>query len=298
MNSLLEEFKSAFKKRDNSLIQLILINIAVFVVLGVLGVLSIPMGFSPLMESINRQLAIPSNFSLFLSRPWTIITYAFMHAGILHIFFNMLVMYWFGKLLMEYIGSRKLLSLYILGALAGGVIYLLVYNFVPYYAGINSQMVGASAAVYAIVVAAATLLPDYTFFLLFIGPVRLKYIAAIYILISLLGTAGANAGGNIAHLGGALIGYLYVSQMRKGIDLGKPVLKIIAFFKNLDLFKKKSKIKVTYHRTNTSQSSAPKSKMSKTEQAEIDAILDKISASGYESLSKEEKQKLFNASKK
>ena len=162
-------------------------------------------------------------------------------------------------------------------------------------------MVGASAAVYAITVAAATLVPNYTFFLLFFGPVKIKYIAGFYIVISFLGSVGGNAGGNIAHLGGALMGYVYIKQLQSGTDWGAWVGGVMRFFKSF--FVKQPKMKVSQKRTKT-YSTANSSKSSSStasniaDQAEIDKILDKISQSGYESLSKEEKQKLFNASKK
>jgi hypothetical protein len=154
-------------------------------------------------------------------------------------------------------------------------------------------MVGASASINAIVVAAATLLPDYTFFLLFIGAVRIKYIAAIIVFLSFLGTIGGNAGGNIAHLGGALMGFIYIKQLQAGVNWGGWVTSVIGFFKNL--FKPKPKVKVTYRKEAKSKSP---SSFNKASQEEIDAILDKISDHGYEKLTKEEKEKLFNASKK
>jgi hypothetical protein len=207
----------------------------------------------------------------------------------------MLFLYWFGKLFVEYLGSDKIISLYVLGALAGAILYLIVYNTIPFYIEQNNtEMIGASAAVYAIVVATATLIPDYTFFLLFIGPIRIKYIAAFYIFISFLGSVGDNAGGNIAHLGGALMGFIYIKQLQAGVNWGSWVTVTLDWFKGL--FTAKPKVKVTY-RKQYSEAQRPKAKSS-ISQDEIDAILDKISDGGYESLTKEEKEKLFNASKK
>src|SRR5574339_385143 len=156
-------------------------------------------------------------------------------------------------------------------------------------------MVGASAAVYSIVVATATLVPDYTFFLLFLGPVRIKYIAAFYIVLSFLGSVQSNEGGNVAHLGGALIGFVYIKQLQSGVNWGSWITAVIEWCKGL--FTAKPKVKVTYRKEG---SPAPKkaAKGSNVSQAEIDTILDKISDGGYESLTKEEKEKLFNASKK
>jgi hypothetical protein len=157
-------------------------------------------------------------------------------------------------------------------------------------------MVGASAAVYAMTVAAATLMPNYSFHLLFFGPVRIKYIALFYIIISFMGSVGGNAGGNIAHLGGALIGYVYIKQLQSGNDIGKWVIGLMDFFKSF--FTKQSNIKVTHKSNRATSRGSSKNTNSQPEQAEIDSILDKISQSGYESLSQAEKQKLFNASKK
>jgi hypothetical protein len=173
-----------------------------------------------------------------------------------------------------------------------------MFNTVPYYIERSgfSGMVGASAAVYAVVVATATLLPNYTFYLLFFGPVRIKYIAGFYVVISFLGTTQANAGGNIAHLGGALIGFIYLKQLQAGVNWGGWITAILDWVK--DLFTSKPTVKVTYRSEEKKPKKGVKVPVSKSSQDEIDTILDKISERGYESLSKEEKEKLFNASKK
>ena len=296
---MLEEFKNAFSKPNNGHIQLIIINVVIFVVLGIIYVSSRIGGYENIFILVHDQFSIPPVFANFLTRPWTIITYAFAHSlsDIFHILFNMLALYWFGKLFVEYLGSDKLVALYILGALAAASFYLLIYNTVPFFKAQSDfpGMVGASGAIYAIMVGAATLLPDYTFFLLFFGPVRIKYIAGIYILISFLGTTGANAGGNLAHLGGALMGFVYIKQLQAGVNWGGWITVVSDWIK--DLFKPQAKVKVTYRKTE-SKSKSKVAGASKASQEEIDAILDKISDRGYESLSKDEKEKLFNASKK
>ena len=307
MNEILYEFKNAWNRPNNALPQLIIINVAVFVLLGVIQVFSTIAGVEELFIFTYRQFSIPPQFAEFFTRPWTILTYAFAHDmdRVFHILFNMLFLYWFGKLVVEYLGSQKIINLYVLGALAGSLCYLLIYNTIPYYIQSTNfhGMVGASAAVNAVMVAAATLTPNYTFFLFFFGPVKIKYIAAFYVVISFLGTIGTNAGGNIAHLGGAAVGYIYITQLQKGVDWGSWILTIQKSVKGL--FVKQSKIKVTHKKTR-SGSSGSKAKRSSPQssgtanlpnQDEIDAILDKISQKGYESLTKEEKQKLFNASK-
>jgi membrane associated rhomboid family serine protease len=298
---MFEEFKSAFNRYNNAHIQLIIINVVIFVVFGVLMVILQVSQFDSLWEAIHNQFAIPARFSEFVTRPWTIITYMFMHdlSGILHILFNMLVLYWFGRLFVEYLGSDKLVALYLLGGIAGAVAYLIAYNTIPFYTGRAQEhaiaMVGASASINAIVVATATLLPNYTFFLMFFGPVKIKYIAGITVFLSFLGTVGSNAGGNIAHLGGALIGFVYMKQLQSGVNWGGWITITIEFFK--DLFKAKPRVKVSYRKEGSSTTPI-KNQPGKPSQDELDAILDKISAGGYESLTKEEKEKLFNASKK
>jgi membrane associated rhomboid family serine protease len=296
---MFDEFKQAFQRYNNGHVQLIIINVAIFLSLAVLNLFSVWFGAEPFFEALFRQLAIPAAFSEFIQRPWTIITYAFVHdlGSIFHIFFNMLVFYWFGRLFVEYLGSDKLVSVYVLGFLAGGILYLLVYNLIPFYQSENLPvMVGASAAVYSVVVACATLIPNYTFYLLFLGPVRIKYIAAFYIVLSFLGTVGSNAGGNIAHLGGALMGFVYIKQLQAGVNWGGWVTIFLEWVKGL--FKPGPKVKVSYRSSSQRRKESAKSTSDRISQDEIDAILDKISAGGYESLTREEKEKLFNASKK
>lgn len=299
---MFEEFKNAFQRYNNGHVQLIIVNLAVFVIMGVVMVVTRVSGFDALWATIHEQFQIPARFPEFITRPWTIFTYMFMHdlQGILHILFNMLILYWFGRLFVEYLGSDKLIALYLLGGIAGGIAYLLAFNTIPFYVGqaevARIGMVGASAAVNAIVVATATLVPNYTFFLLFIGPVRIKYIAGAIVFLSFLGAVGSNAGGNIAHLGGALMGYVYMKQLQAGVNWGGWITVTLDWFK--DLFKEKPRVKVSYRKErNTGGGSGPSGKASYT-QEEIDRILDKISEGGYESLTKDEKEKLFNASKK
>lgn len=298
---MFEEFKNAFQRYNNGHVQLIIINLAVFVVMGVIMVVTSFSGLDEVWGVITRQFHIPARFGEFVTRPWTMITYMFMHdlSGILHILFNMLVLYWFGKLFVEYLGSDKLIALYFLGGIAGAVLYLMAYNLIPgppaFLRG-NAEMVGASAAIFAIMVATATLLPNYTFFLLLIGPVKIKYIAAVYIFISVLGSVGNNAGGNIAHLGGALMGFIYMKQLQSGVNWGGWITVTLDWFK--DLFKEKRRVKVSYRKERPTATKPPTSEKAGYTQEEIDRILDKISEGGYESLTKDEKEKLFNASKK
>jgi membrane associated rhomboid family serine protease len=297
-----DEFKSVFQKPNNAHVQLIVINVGIFLVMGIIYVFSTIGESTWVYDFVSKQFTIPPKFSEFILRPWTIITYAFAHSltDIFHILFNMLIFYWFGRLFIEYLGNDKLIALYVLGAITGGVVYLMVYNGIPYFMERSGfiGMVGASAAVYAIVTGAAVLLPNHTFYLLFLGPVRIKYIAGFYIILSFLGSVGSNAGGNIAHLGGALIGFIYIKQLQVGVNWGGWITSTIDWFKGL--FQPRPKVKVTYRKNEPKVTTKTQAKRggSKASQDEIDAILDKISERGYESLSSDEKEKLFNASKK
>ena len=299
--SFLDEFKTAWKKPDNGLIQIILINAIVFILINVIRVFTSISANPEVYAWVINQLALPSDIPTFLVKPWTIITYFFTHESFFHVLFNMLFFFWFGKIIYEFLGNNKLINLYILGGLIGGFLFILIYNLIPFY---NDRvqlsiLMGASAGVFAVVVGAATFMPNYTFFLLFLGPIKIKYIAIFYVLLSFFNIDGSNAGGELSHLGGALIGFLYVQQLKKGNDFGQPIISFINFLKSL--FVRKPKIKVSYKSTESSKGrkSTPKTEQSKNiNQNEIDTILDKISEGGYESLTKEEKQKLFNASKK
>lgn len=302
--NIADEIKNVWNRPNNGLIQLILINVAIFILMVLLKLIASLTGNGAFFGLIYDQFALPGPISVFIFKPWTLITYGFTHSltGIMHILFNMLALYWFGRIFVEFLGSQKLINIYVIGAIGGGLFYLLIYNFFP-TAGIymGSGLVGASAAIFAISVAAATLVPDYTLYLIFLGPVKIKYLVGAYVLISLLMAAmGNNTGGELSHLGGAFIGYVYIKQLNRGREMGKWVFYFMDWVKGI--FKPKPKIKVSY-KSSTFGKKSSKTKTSKKSkndisQAEIDAILDKISEKGYESLSKEEKEKLFNASNK
>lgn len=290
-------------KGNNTLYKLILINVLVFVAISLIRIIiklfDINWAF---YEVLQNNLYISSEPMEVLEKPWTLLTYMFMHAGILHILFNMLWLYWFGKIFMDYLYKRKLLVTYFLGGLSGALVYILAYQFIPYLQDKTSLMVGASASVVAIIVSTATLLPNYQVSLLFFGSVKLKYIAIIMVVIDVLSLEGNNIGGSFAHLGGALYGFIYILQLKKGRDLGAWLSHIIDFFVNtfqniLHPTLRKRPFKV-YHTETKTNSPSPQKKQSVADQKVIDNILDKIAKSGYESLSDKEKDILFNASKK
>ncbi len=296
--NLIEDFKWQFRKGDNALIKIILINVFVFVIMHIIYVFCYMSNKTDFYFTyVYSQFELPSPILKFVYKPWTIITYFFahFHLDIFHIIFNMLGLYWFGTIVKEYVGSKKLINLYVLGGLSAGLFYLFIFNVLIKFANIppSTTVIGASGAVMSVVVGAATLVPSYNFFLPLIGSIRIIYIAGIYIFISFIGIVGSNSGGDVAHLGGALMGYIYAKQLRNGRDMGKWIIYLLEGFPGL--FKRKSNLKVSYKNSGTP---SPKTGNSTPDQKEIDDILDKISRSGYESLTKEEKQKLFKASQK
>tara|TARA_Y100001958_G_scaffold25136_1_gene15749 strand:+ start:1262 stop:2122 length:861 start_codon:yes stop_codon:yes gene_type:complete len=283
-NFIIEDIKKAWNKRDNGLIKIILINIIVFVSINFVQVILTISGLSSFFTLFINKLMLPASLGTFILQPWSIITYFFLHMSFMHILWNMLFLYWFGKIIYDNIGNNALISLYVLGGIIGGLFYMAIYNIIPYYGDRVSEslMLGASAGVFSVVVGSATLMPNYTFHLLLIGPVRIKYIALFYVLLSFFDVAGTNAGGEIAHLGGAFIGYIFIRQLQNGINIGEGIINF------LNLFNEKKKEKKKKFQKESDE----------TTQDEVDKILDKISESGYSSLTSKEKERLFNASKK
>lgn len=289
--SIRDDIKYQFQKQGNTLMIIIIINIAIFLVLN-LAWFTQRVSSLPISDFLlNYVFTMNSDWKIALSRPWTLVTTYFSHEDLGHIFWNMVGLYYFGRVIEEMIGHRRVMSIYIVGGLVASLSILLLYNTIPYFADKHAPALGASGAIYALSVAAATLVPDYQFNLIFIGPVKIKYIVLFYVFLSFIGTAGTNAGGNIAHMGGALYGFLFIKALRSGTDLGRPVVRFLEWFPGL--FKKRSPIKVSYRNNGSTPSGSYT-----PDQKEIDDILDKISRSGYESLTKEEKQKLFKASQK
>jgi membrane associated rhomboid family serine protease len=256
-----------------------------------------------LLNKVLSYIMLPASVSSLLKKPWTLITHMFAHFKFFHLLFNMLWLYWFGKIVEEFIGSKKILPLYMLGALAGAIILIASYNIFP---GLKAgapyvQALGASAGVLAIVVAAATIVPDYTVFLLFFGPVKIKWIAVVLVVIDLVSIPEQNTGGHIAHLGGALFGFIYIRQLRMGTDLASPFVTV--YEKAVNVLNLNPRPNPRYVQRTTVP---PEMKVRKStggtadnisKQERIDIILDKISRSGYDSLNKEEKEFLFKVSK-
>lgn len=308
MNTIWEDFKNAFDRPNNGLLQLIYINVAVFVIINILKLAAFFSGVQEIYHYPFSFIGMPGHIEAFILKPWTLITYFFTQEGFFHVLFNMLGLYWFGRIIDDLIGNDRLIGIYVMGGVFGGLAYLAAYNLLPQFEAqrYTSVLIGSSGSVFAVAVAATTLAPDYRFNLVFLGPIKIVWIVSVYVFLSLIQTMGSNAGGNIAHLGGALMGYIFILQLRNGNELARPVIATMDFFKSL--FKKKSKIKVSYRNTDkknksTASSSSstvsnPPASTDEISQREIDEILDKISQSGYDSLTKEEKRKLFSASQK
>ncbi len=301
-NSVLDEIKNTFNQ-GSTLIRLIMINLIVWV-----GVKLILLSFFLLNTNVGiggafiKWLAVPAALNELLFKPWTLITYMFLHEDFFHILFNMLWLYWFGKIFLEYMGNKKLLSTYVLGGLSGAVLYILAFNIFPVFQGAlpMSYALGASASVLAIVIAVATYVPNYTLHLMFLGPVKIKYIAIFSVLLDIMSIQGSNSGGHIAHLGGAIFGFYYVRQLNKGKDLSTGFMsildKITSYF-----YSSGSKLHVAHSRGGKSGRGLSDEEFNsekKTQQDKMDLILDKISKSGYDSLTKEEKDILFRISNK
>ena len=295
--NLVSEFRRFFRQ-GGALTQLILINITVYLSLKILGVLFFLFQRENLEQLVIQFLALPADPSRILTRPWTIVTYMFLHYDLLHILFNLLWLFWFGKIFLEYLNAKKLYSVYLLGGLTGGLVYVLAFNLFPAFSESVplSVALGASAAVLAIVMAISFYVPNYTIRLLLIGPVKLKYIALATIIIDILSIRSGNAGGHLAHLGGALFGIVYASQLYRGRDLTRGFNRLADSVATL--FRRRPGMRVKYKRPVRTETDMEYNARKKAEQQEIDRILDKISKGGYDALTREEKDTLFRSGKK
>ena len=296
---ILSEIKSSFRN-GGTLTKLIYINVAVFIVAWIVD------SFAPELIS---YFMLPADGQWLLTQPWTLVSYMFLHTEFMHILFNMLWLFWFGQMFVSFINQKQLLNVYLVGGLAGGLLYILVFNLIPSLPVAGSLALGASASVMAVVLAAAFYRPEQKMLLMFFGEVKILYIALFAIgLDALFLFSGENVGGHIAHLGGAGLGWLYATQYKKGKNI------LLGFERFMDGFfslftgrktKRRPKMTINYG----GRSSKPQARRAETDevsynarkkahQDKIDKILDKISKSGYESLSKAEKEILFKEGKK
>ena len=298
MQNPFADLKSFFKSK-NMLVKLIIINVVVWLSIMVLIVL-FDLFNSSLADTLLQWLAVPAALEKLITHPWTLFTYMFLHLDFWHILFNMLWLYWFGRIFLEYLSERQLLSTYILGGLAGALFYILSFNIFPKFqdAYVMSIALGASASVMAIVVAISYYVPNYSINLLFLGPVRIIYIALFSIVMDILMIRSANSGGHLAHLGGAIWGFYYIYMLKKGTDFSKLFAAFSWKYLTQPFMRpKKTKFKNVY--TNPRTTTDEDYNLQKNQdQEKVDAILDKISKSGYESLTKQEKELLFRTSNK
>ncbi|MDP1744865.1 MAG: rhomboid family intramembrane serine protease, partial [Bacteroidota bacterium] len=286
-------------KSGNPITRLIIINVAVFLIISILRILLFLTGgsISTFVNFIIDNISLPLSLQGIIHKPWTLITYMFTHIEIFHILWNLITLYWFGQILSDYTSPKKIIPLYLMGGVAGALITILLFSVVPVFQPyLDSPMVGASAGITAIIIAAATLVPNYRINLMFVGAIKLIYVALFVLFIDILSVASYNnIGGNIAHLGGALMGYVFILQYKKGRDWTLWINRFMDWIKNLLKKSPKSKMKVAYKRGVSDEAYNYNKKVT---QEQIDIILDKISRSGYESLSKAEKEILFKASNK
>lgn len=281
--------------RGSILKKLIYINIAIFLILAIGSIIGFLVNNQALSFKLLNLFSVPASLKSLLLRPWTLITYMFTHKDILHILFNMLWLYWFGLIFLEYLDQKKLVAVYLLGGISGALMYIISFNIFPVFSQMvpESVAIGASASVMAIVVAIAAYVPNYSINLLFLGRIKIKWIAiGIFIMTSVMDFS-VNSGGKLAHMGGALFGYLYTVNLRKGRDMGKGINQVLDFF--VTLFRPRKRFKVTYKKPKTD---FEYNKAKAEHQERINKILDKISKGGYDSLTKEEKDLLFNESQK
>lgn len=291
--NIIDELKDSFRQ-GSILTKFIYLNIGVFVAVKIVQIFLYLFNTPDNTMNFLRWLAVSADLSEVIRKPWTVITYMFLHENFIHILFNLLWFYWFGKIFLEYFEQKKLAGVYILGGLAGAVLYILSFNIFPVFESImhNSLALGASASVMAIVIAVSFYVPDHTVHMMFFGQIKIKYLAIAVFLLTSVFDFSTNTGGKIAHIGGAFLGYLFTYQYRNGKDITRGVNRFTDAV--VSYFKPRKKMKVTYKRPKTDME-FNRDRVEK--QKEIDGILDKISKGGYESLTKKEKEILFKMGK-
>ena len=282
--------------------KLIAVNVIAFVLFYFFKTLSFLFNFES--DFVLEWLVFPKEPGEFLFKPWSIITYAFLHGGLWHLLSNMLILYFSGIYFLTYFSPKKLLNFYFLGGIFGALVYMASYNLFPAFQGMGkSYLIGASAAVMAILVGIATHIPHMRVRLILIGSIKLWWIAAFLVVLDVIQIPISNPGGHLAHLGGAGFGYLYAKQLGKGNNIAAGFEKFLdwtgSLFSSSNAPQKKSNLKTVHKRKSTGNNSTgySRARNKREEQEKIDAILDKISKSGYDSLTRQEKDYLFNAGK-
>ena len=271
--------------------KIIAINVVIFLLTTITTYL-----FRLPADVVSQYFELPKDFFAFLKQPWSIVTYSFFHGGLGHIFWNMLTLFYMGRIFLNLFNPQRFINVYFMGVILGGIFFMLSYNIFPALMGTNSVLIGASAGVTAILIFVCTYIPNQEVRLAFFN-LKLMYIGLFWVGVNLVQIPmGVNVGGLMAHLGGALLGYLYAKQLQKGRDIGDGFSSfwqgIINLFKKRE---KKSPLKTVYKNKTTAKEDPTYKK--EVHQRKIDEILDKISKAGYESLSKAEKDYLFKAGK-
>ena len=294
MKSIWKDIQKNFNRGTN-FTKLLYINLGVFLFYKLILLLSFLLEVKDIHYFIENYLYFPASSIKFISKPWTILSYMFIHTKFFHLLFNMIWLHFGSKLFLQYFNGKQLLSVYILGGFSGGLFYMFCFNILPAFTNIthNSVLLGASSSVIAIFIAISSYKPNYKVLLPLIGNIQLKYIALSLIILDLANIEANNPGGHISHLGGAIFGFVYVSLLRNGVDISVNFYNFIGLF----YYSKKSKLKKAYKRKQKSNDDIFLSTKAE-KQKKINVILEKISKSGYDSLSKDEKYTLFKESKK
>lgn len=301
MARIIDELLRNFKN-ESIVGKFIYINVAIYLVLSIVAVIATLFGLNVPVRFFVNFFELPASLHQLLSHPWSLLSYMFLHAGLTHILWNMVALYYFGKIFLSFYSTRHFIGVYLFGGIMGGIFYVAAYNLLPYFSGEadGAYLVGASAAVLAVVMAAAMRNPSYRINLFLFGTMRLITVAIVTVLASLLLTTSSNAGGNIAHLGGAFAGWAFAYMLNKGWDLTKGINAVIDFFVNLSArkftFKRKPKMKFTSSAGSKHYADYEYNARKKEQNDDIDKILEKVKQSGYSSLSDDEKRRLFDAS--
>lgn len=310
-SSIWQDIKNQFSY-GNMLTRIILVNIGGFLMLLVAKLALGGLSDGSVYDTFLHSLTVGADWRHNLTHPWVFITHMFLHEGFWHLLWNMLGLYWFGRIVGDLLGDRRVLPIYLLSGLAGGLAYFIMAN-VASGLGFGSFALGASAAFMGMLVVAGVTAPDYMITLLLLGEVRLKFIVLFFLIIDLVTISnGYNSGGSFGHLGGALMGFLIAQQLRNGNDWTAPIARawdsIVSFLENL-FTSRRPKPKVAYRNPDLKKQTVGKQTRSSgrrgeptsddlSHQEQLDAILDKIKLTGYDSLSASEKEFLFNASNK
>lgn len=304
VKSIIEDIRNNFSS-GNMISRIILVNVGIYILINLIYVFDFKAATDPnsLYHSIENWFSLPSDVKILIRQPWSLLSHMFLHVGFWHLLWNMLMLYWFGRIVGDLIGDERILPIYILSGLFGGLVYIIHDLYLPGGTGGLAYAMGASAAVMALIWSAAMVSPDYNIHLLFLGPVKLKYIALALLFFDLVGSAGdINKGGHFAHMGGAAWGILFVYLLQRGTDITSSLSNFIKRITQQKTRKEKikktsrNKFKIVHKSNKTDDAKAPKAGFDKQE--ELDRILDKINAKGYEKLTPEEKDFLYNASKK